>query len=298
MNNIAIRNPIFQNFPHGIFHSVMTFVLKKKMLSIAIFFLILLIGVAIFAPQIAPYDPLKTSLKHKIEGPSWEHPFGTDELGRDILSRIIYGARVSLLISSLVVGLSLLIGISLGLTAAYYGGIYDEFISRVIDVFLSFPGILISLPLLAFLMPGIGSMVIVLTITNWTTFARLIRNETYSIKNMEFIQSAKLSGLPNLYIMFRHILPNIIAPLIVLATIDVGSTILHIASLSYLGLGIPTNIPEWGSMVSAGKEFIRSAPLLTLVPGLAITFVVLLFNYIGEELRGILNPVSNEGPEL
>lgn len=289
--------------PHGRAYSgwannIVGTLFKHKKLSIALFLVVMLITCAILAPVISPYDPTKTSLKNKLENPSPEHPLGTDHLGRDVLSRILYGAQTSLTIAFLVVGLSLLIGITLGIIAGYYGGMYDAVLSRAIDIFLPFPGILIALPLLAFMSPGIGAMVLALVLNNWTTFARIIRNETYSMKNREFIHSAQLSGLSDMRIMFRHLLPNIIAPVIVLATIDIGVTILHISSLSFLGLGLPPNLPEWGSMVSAGKDYMRSAPLLTIIPGLVITSVVLLFNYIGEEIRGLLNPMSQEGLEL
>lgn len=298
MNDMTYGYPIVPCRTSGRTGPVVKALLSHRKLSCALVLVGLLVIAAIFAPVLSPYDPTKTSLKNKLEGPSVTHILGTDYLGRDVLSRILYGAQTSLMITFLVVGISLFIGIVLGMMAGYYGGICDTVLSRAIDIFLPFPGVLIALPLLAFMSPGIGAMVLALVLNNWTTFARLIRNETYAMKNREFIHSAKLSGLSDMRIMFRHLLPNIIAPVIVLATIDIGTTILHISSLSFLGLGLPPNLPEWGSMVSAGKDFMRSAPLLTIVPGLVITSVVLLFNFIGEELRGLLNPASQEGLEL
>lgn len=279
-------------------HSALRILLYHPKVVCGLVLVGILVFVAIFAPVLSPYDPTKTSLKNKLESPSSSHILGTDYLGRDVLSRILYGAQTTLTITFLVVGLSLVIGILLGMIAGYYGGIADSILSRAIDIFLPFPGILIALPMLAFMSPGILAMVIALTLNNWTTFARLIRNETYAIKNREFIHSARLSGLSDTRIMFRHLLPSIISPVIVLATIDIGSTILHISSLSFLGLGIPPNLPEWGAMVSSGKDFIRLAPLQTIIPGLVITSVVLLFNILGEEIRGMLNPASKEGLEL
>lgn len=273
-------------------------IIGHKLFAVSLIFLVIFLMCAILAPIIAPYDPLKIDIKHKIETPSIQHIFGTDYLGRDMFSRILYGARTTLTISFLTVGISVLIGISGGLLAGYYGGFLDMLLCRIIDILLPFPGMIIALALLSYIPAGIGAMVLALSFNFWASFARLIRNETYSIKNQEFVLSAKLSGLSDTRIMIRHILPNIIAPIIVLITLEIGSVILHIAALSFIGIGIPPDMPEWGAMVSAGKDFMRSAPLLTIIPGLVITAVVLLFNILGEELRKILNPLNEEVTDL
>lgn len=274
------------------------FVREHRLFSVALIGVIIVTLCAITAPAIAPYDPAQISLKTKNALPSAEHLLGTDYLGRDTLSRILYGAQTSLSIAFVTVILSAVIGVMAGMAAGYYGGKVDDIISRVIDVFLPFPGMIIALAILAFFPPGMYAIICALTLHSWAGFARIVRNDTYSMKTREFVLSARLSGLSDFKIMKNHILPNIAAPILILMTLDVGSVILSIAGLSYLGLGIPTDIPEWGAMISNGKEFIRSAPLLTIIPGIVITAVVLLFNIMGEELRSILNPVSEGVQDL
>ncbi|OPX73245.1 MAG: nickel transporter permease NikC [Methanoregulaceae archaeon PtaB.Bin108] len=249
----------------------------------------ILIAIAIFAPFFVPYNPNATDLPHKNEEPSSAHLWGTDYLGRDLFSRTLYATQTSLLIAFATVGCAFVAGAGLGCIAAYYGGLIDEIISRCIDLFLAFPGIIFSLALLGMIGAGIVNMVIALTLSQWATFARLMRGDVLSIRNMEYVQSARTAGLPDRRIMAKHLIPNAIMPVIVLATLDIGSVILSTAGLSFLGLGIPPGIPEWGSMIGAGKEFLRTAPLNIIVPGLAITVVVLLFNFLGEGLRDILD---------
>lgn len=270
------------------------FLKEYRLFSIALFVLCILILCAVTAPLISPYDPGQISLKNKNSLPSADHLLGTDYLGRDTLSRLLYGAQTSLSIAFITVLLSTGIGVSAGLLAGYYGGRVDDILSRIIDVFLPFPGLIIALAILAFIPSGMYAIILALTLHAWAGFARIVRNDTYSMKTREFVYSARLSGLTDFQIMRKHILPNIFAPVLILMTLDVGSVILSIAGLSYLGLGIPADIPEWGAMISNGKEFIRSAPLLTIIPGAVITLVVLLFNILGEELRAILNP-GNDG---
>ncbi len=271
---------------------LISFFSEHKIFCIALLFLLILILCAVFAPYIAPEDPSKINLAQKNIMPSSDHILGTDYLGRDVLSRLIYGANTSLSIAFITVLVSAFIGISAGLIAGYYGGIIDELISRAIDTFIPFPGMIIALAIVAFLPQGIFAIVLALTLHSWAGFARIVRNGTYSVKSREFILAAKLSGITNFQIIKKHIFPNVFAPVLILMTLDVGGVILSIAGLSYLGLGIPTDIPEWGAMISNGKEFIRSAPLLTIIPGIIVTGVVLLFNILGEELRAILNPVK------
>jgi len=270
------------------------FLKEYRLFSLALFFLCLLVFCAITAPVISPYDPGEIHLKNKNSLPSAEHLLGTDYLGRDTLSRLLYGAQTSLFIAFVTVLLSAGIGVSAGILAGYFGGRVDDILSRVIDVFLPFPGLIIALAILAFIPSGTYAIILALTLHSWAGFARIVRNDTYSMKTREFVYSARLSGLSDYQIMKNHILPNIFAPVLILMTLEVGGVILSIAGLSYLGLGIPADIPEWGAMISNGKEFIRSAPLLTIIPGTVITLVVLLFNILGEELRAILNP-SHDG---
>lgn len=249
----------------------------------------MLIIIAVLAPFIVPYDPGATDLPHKNEGPSSTHLWGTDYLGRDLFSRTLCAAQTSLIIAFATVGCAFAAGTAVGCIAAFYGGIVDELLSRCIDLFLAFPGIIFSLALLGLIGAGILNMVIALTLAQWATFARLMRGDVLSIRNLEYVQSARTAGLPDRRIMLRHLVPNAIMPVLILATLDVGSVILATAGLSFLGLGIPPGIPEWGSMIGAGKEFLRTAPLNIIVPGLAITVVVLIFNFLGEGLRDILD---------
>jgi peptide/nickel transport system permease protein len=249
----------------------------------------ILIIIAILAPAFVPYDPGATDLPHKNEGPSSVHLWGTDYLGRDLFSRTLCGTQTSLLIAFVTVGCAFVAGTAVGCAAGYYGGVVDELLSRCIDLFLAFPGIIFSLALLGLIGPGILNMILALTLSQWATFARLMRGDVISIKDLDYIQSARTGGLPDRRIMLRHLVPNAIMPVMVLATLEIGSIILATAGLSFLGLGLPPGIPEWGSMIGAGKEFLRTAPLNIIVPGLAITVVVLLFNILGEGLREILN---------
>lgn len=249
----------------------------------------ILVIASLFAPLIAPYDPNAIDLKQKNQGLSSAHIWGTDYLGRDLFSRTLFGSRTSLLIAFVTVACAFTTGVAMGCVAAYYGGVVDEVLSRFVDLFLAFPGIIFSLALLGLIGAGILNMILALTVSQWATFARFMRGNVLSIKNLEYIQSARTAGLPDRRIMMRHLMPNAIMPVLILATLDIGSVILATAGLSFLGIGIPPGIPEWGSMIGAGKEFLRTAPLNVIVPGLAITIVVLLFNVLGEGLRDILD---------
>lgn len=266
---------------------------KSMIASMAI--LCILVFIAIASPVLSPYDPNVIDLKNKNLPPSSDHLLGTDYLGRDMLSRIIHGTTTSLAIAAAVVVLSLIIGISLGCTAGYYGGLADEVISRVIDVFLAFPGIIFALAMMGVLGPGLTNLMLSLALVQWSSYARLMRGQVLSIKEQEYVLSTQLLGASNLHIMRKHIIPNAVAPIIVLATIDFGHVILSVAALSFLGLGLPADIPEWGSMLSAGKEFMRTAPYQTIFPGLAITLFVVIFSILGDGMRDILDPHDQGG---
>ncbi|MDW5563454.1 MAG: ABC transporter permease [Methanomassiliicoccus sp.] len=264
-----------------------------------ILFCLLLLGtitlLAVFAPFISPYDPAEQNLTNRLQSPSMSHLMGTDYLGRDIFSRVLYGAQTSLFIAGAVVAVSLTFGVAAGSLAGYFGGWTDGAISRVIDVLISFPGIILSLALIGVMGAGVFNLILALSIVHWASYARLTRGQVLTVKNNDYIASSKLVGSSRMRIMIKHILPNSIAPVIVLATIDMGHVILAAASLSFLGLGIPAYIPEWGSMISLGKEYIRSAPYVILGPGLAITLVVVLFSLLGDSLRDVLDPKKEEG---
>jgi peptide/nickel transport system permease protein len=263
---------------------------KNKIAIIGLIIIISLVFIALFAPFIAPHDPIEQNLEKRLSPPSKEYPMGTDDLGRCLLSRIIYGARVSLQLGVIVVGIITVIGVTLGLISGYYGGIVDEIIMRLVDVVLAFPGIILALAVAGALGPGLFNVMLALAIVSWTGLARVVRGSVFSVKEKEFVESARALGCSDLHIMTRHILPNVMAPVIVLATLDMAFIILAAAGLSFLGLGAQPPTPEWGSMLNSGRAFMRTAPHLTTFPGLAIMIAVLAFNFLGDGLRDALDP--------
>jgi len=271
-------------------------VFKRKDMFFAFVTLLLFVGLAIFSPFISPYEPNAIDLKNKNLNPSGNHILGTDYLGRDLLSRILIGARTSLSVAFGVVIVSLLFGTAVGCVAGYYGGIADESLSRIIDIFLSFPGVIFALAILEVLGNGIFNLILALSIVQWAHYARVMRGQVLVLKRQEFVLSSITSGASDFYIIRKHIIPNAIAPILVLATIDLGHVILSIATLNFLGIGLPADIPEWGAMLAAGKEFMRTAPYQTIFPGLAITIFVVIFSILGDGMRDILDP-NYEGGE-
>lgn len=263
---------------------------KNKIAIIGLIIIISLAFIALFAPFIAPHDPIEQNLEKRLLPPCREYPMGTDDLGRCLLSRIIYGARVSLQLSVIVVGIITVIGVTLGLISGYYGGIVDEIIMRLVDVVLAFPGIILALAVAGALGPGLFNVMLALAMVGWTGLARVVRGSVLSVKQKEFVESARALGCSDLHIMTRHILPNVMAPVIVLATLDMAFIILAAAGLSFLGLGAQPPTPEWGSMLNNGRAFMRTAPHLTTFPGLAIMVAVLAFNFLGDGLRDVLDP--------
>jgi len=263
---------------------------KNKIAIIGLIIIISLAFIALFAPFIAPHDPIEQNLDKRLLTPCREYPMGTDDLGRCLLSRIIYGARVSLQLSVIVVGIITVIGVTLGLISGYYGGIVDEIIMRLVDVVLAFPGIILALAVAGALGPGLFNVMLALAMVGWTGLARVVRGSVLSVKQKEFVESARALGCSDLHIMTRHILPNVMAPVIVLATLDMAFIILAAAGLSFLGLGAQPPTPEWGSMLNNGRAFMRTAPHLTTFPGLAIMVAVLAFNFLGDGLRDVLDP--------
>jgi peptide/nickel transport system permease protein len=263
---------------------------KNKIAVIGLIIIISLGFIAVFAPFIAPHDPIEQNLEKRLSPPSKEYPMGTDDLGRCLLSRIIYGARVSLQVGVIVVGIITVIGVTLGLISGYYGGTVDEIIMRFVDVVLAFPGIILALAIAGALGPGLFNVMLALALVGWVSLARVVRGSVLSVKEKEFVESARALGCSDVYIMTRHILPNVMAPVIVLATLDMAFIILAAAGLSFLGLGAQPPVPEWGSMLNSGRAFMRTAPHLTTFPGLAIMIAVLAFNFLGDGLRDALDP--------
>ena len=253
---------------------------------IVLFFIIL----AVFAPIISPYSPTDADLMRSLEPPQKNFLFGTDVQGRDILSRIIYRSRISLSVGLIVQGISLTIGITMGLFSGYYGGLIDDIISSLMNIMFSFPSLLFAIAIMAVLGPSLYNIFFALGIINWPTIARLVRGETLSLKKRDFIEASKALGTPSIIIIFKHILPNCLAPIIVVSTLGIADAILTEATLSFLGLGIQPPTPSWGSMLSRGREYIWSAPHLVIFPGLAILITVLGFNLLGDGLRDVLDP--------
>jgi len=258
--------------------------------------IILYVLAAVFADYITVYDPTQGDLRARLEPPfwynegTWVHPLGTDGLGRDILTRIIYGARISLSVGVLSVAISVLIGLILGTLAGYYRGRFDGIVSRLADLLLAFPFLIFAIGVMAFLGPGFMNLILALTFKGWVEFFRLVRGEMLAEKTQEYVEAAKVTGHSNTAIIGKEILPNIIQSVFVLATLRMGWMIIMEASLSFLGLGIPPQIPAWGSMVAAGRDYMLVAPWVSTIPGLAIVLLVLSINVLGEGLRDILDP--------
>jgi peptide/nickel transport system permease protein len=248
---------------------------------------------AIFAPLIAPQDPAHIDLPARLQAPSAAHWFGTDELGRDIFSRVIYGARISMMVGSSVVAGSLFLGLVFGSIAGYYGGYADRFFNVVVmNAFMAFPGILLAIAFVAFLGPGIFNLILALCIGGWVGYARLVRAQVLAVKEREYVEAARALGASDWRIVTRHILPNIIQPVIVQAAIGMAGAVLAEATMSFLGLGVPPPTASWGSMLNNGRAHLFDAPHLVLFPALAVMLAVLSFNFIGDALRDYLDPRS------
>jgi nickel ABC transporter permease subunit NikC len=264
--------------------------LGHKLAWLGLSLIAIVVLTALFAPLIAPHDPLAVDLMQKLQPPSAVFPLGTDHLGRCILSRLIYGSRVSLSISLVVIALTTTISLIVGLIAGYVGGKVDSWLMRLCDVFLAFPALILSLAIVGILGAGIGNLIFALAITHWAGYARIVRSRVLSVKESDFIQAAIVSGASSLPIMLRHILPFTIAELAILTSLDISHMILHIAGLSFLGLGIQPPTPEWGAMINDGREYFRRQPELMLYPGLMIFMTTLAFNIVGDVLRDVLDP--------
>lgn len=245
---------------------------------------------ALLAPILGLHDPAAQTLPLRLEGPSLAHPLGLDELGRDVWARLLAGARVSLLVGLVVVGVSASVGLVVGAIAGYAGGVVDEVVSRVIDVLLAFPGILLAIALVAVLGPSLTNVVIALASIGWVGYARLVRGQVLKAREFEFVQAARALGAGPTRILARHIVPTAVPALVVQATLGMAGAILAEAALSFLGLGVQPPTPSWGTMINGGRAHLIDAPHLTVFPGVAIALVVLGFNFLGDGLRDRLDP--------
>lgn len=248
---------------------------------------------AVFAPWLAPQNPAHIDLPARLSAPSVAHWCGTDELGRDILSRLIYGSRISMLVGTCVVAASLTLGLVIGSIAGYYGGRIDRFVNvLVMNAFLSFPGILLAIAFVAFRGPGIFNLILALSLGGWVGYARLVRAQVLAVREREFVEAAKALGATDLRVIVRHILPNIIQPVVVQAAIGMAGAILAEATMSFLGLGVPPPTASWGAMLNDGRAHLFDAAHLVIFPALAVMLAVLSFNFIGDALRDVLDPRS------
>lgn len=266
--------------------------LRHQPLAIAgLLLLALFAAVALLAPLLAPYDPAAIDLYHRLASPSAAHWFGTDELGRDIFSRILYGARISLAVAISVVSISLGAGLVLGGLSGFYGRITDTIINiYVMNAFLALPGILLAIAFVAFLGPGLLNLILALSIGGWVGYARLVRAQVLAVKSREYVEAATALGASDLRIFVRHILPNILQPIIVQAAIGMAGAVLAEATLSFLGLGIPPPAPSWGGMLNDARSHLFDSPHMVVFPAIAVMLCVLSFNFIGDALRDYLDP--------
>lgn len=260
----------------------------SAMVGLAIVALLVLAGV--LAPVLTPWDPVRQDLRAVLQPPSAAHPLGTDQLGRDILARLLYGARLTLFIGAFAVGVGIVIGVPLGVVSGYFRGAADMIIQRLMDLMLSFTTFLLALTLVALLGVGLTNVIVAVGISTIPRFARLVRSSVLSIREVTYIEASLALGAPNRRVLWRHVLPNAMAPVIVQATLSMGSTILTAAGLGFLGLGVQPPTPEWGAMLGEGRNYIFTQPSVTTFPGLAIFLAVVGFNLLGDGLRDALDP--------
>jgi len=274
------------------------FLLNRNILTrISLILVLILVLIAIFAPVFVPYPQhinIEVNPSEKLLPPSSEYLFGTDEMGRDIFSRILYGTRISLLTAIIAVSLSMVVGVILGAVAGTMGGAIDEILMRITDVFLSFPPLLLAISIAAILGPSLQNAMLAIAISWWPWYARLVRGQAISIKEWAFIKAAEAIGTPKSVIIFKHVIPNCISPVIVQASMDIGGVILTISSLSFLGLGAQAPTPEWGLMISTSRTYFLNAWWYSIYPGVAIFLTVLAFNLLGDGLREILDPKTRK----
>lgn len=294
MNSLAIhREPKASPTNTATILSIRRLASRNPLATIGVIFVIFFVICAIFAPWLAPDDPAHINLATRLAPPSLRQICGSDELGRDILSRLIYGSRISMIVGSCVVAASLGIGLIIGSLSGYYGGALDRFVNVIVmNAFLSLPGILIAIAFVAFRGPGIFNLVFALSLTGWVGYARLVRAQVLAAREKEYVEAARALGATDLRILVRHILPNIIQPVIVQAAIGMAGAILAEATMSFLGLGVPPPTASWGAMLNDGRAHLFDAPHLVIFPAIAVMLAVLSFNFIGDALRDLLDPRS------
>ena len=264
-------------------------VINNYLLSASALIVIIVLLTAIWGPMLSPHDPLKTDISLRLATPSFQYPLGNDALGRCLFSRILSGGRMSIGLGISVVTFSCLLGVLIGLVAGYHGGIVDELLMRIADIFLSLPEIVAAMTLAGIMGPGTFSLIFALSITGWMRYARLVRGITLSVRERDYVKAAQFSGLSRIHIVFRHILPANIGSIIVLATIGLAKAIIAVSALGFLGFGVQPPAPEWGTLLMEGKDYILSAPHLSIYPGIAVMFSVLAFNILGDGLRDVWN---------
>lgn len=256
--------------------------------------ILLLVFIAIFAPLLAPYSPTEVDTSRLGEAPSWEHPLGFDGIGRDILSRTIYGSRVALMVGIISTVIAIFIGVLVGATAGYFGGWVDSLLSRVTDTLMAFPLLVLLITLAAVFSPSLKTVIIVIGITVWASYARIVRADVLSLRERDFVMAARAAGSNDMRIITRHIIPNVLGPVIVIATLGIGGIIILEAALSFLGLGVQPPTPSWGGDLSSARQFIRIYPHMAIAPGIMIVITVLAFNMLGDGLRDALDPRQRE----
>jgi peptide/nickel transport system permease protein/oligopeptide transport system permease protein len=267
---------------------------ENKLAVFSALVIVLITLAAIFAPLVAPYDPTKQDLAHRLEGMSLQHIFGTDQLGRDVLSRMIYGARISLCIGIFPTLISMILGTILGLMSGYLGKTVDFLIMRLADITMAFPSLLLAMVVMYTLGTGIVNIFIALTLVSWAGTARVVRAQTLSLREKEYVEAAQSMGVSSFTTMFRHILPNCLPSLIVLFTLNIPGSILSESSLSFLGIGAQSPATSWGLMVSEGKDYLFTNPVIAIAPGVAILVLALAFNFLGDGVRDVLDPYTKQ----
>lgn len=271
-------------------YETLKLLLRNRLALVALIYLIVLVALAVFNEALVPYSPTDIDVPTRLSPPTWSHPFGTDELGRDVLSRVIVAGRVSLQVGLIAVSIALVAGVTTGLIAGFYGRAADAVLMRVADILFTFPAILLALAILSVLGPGIGNAMIAIGIVYTPIFARITRGSVLSVRELDFVRAARSIGTSNLGIMWRHILPNVAAPILVQTSLSFAFAILSEAALSFLGVGVQPPNPAWGLMLAESRTFVRDAPWMGIFPGLAIFTTILAFNFLGDGLRDVLDP--------
>jgi ABC-type dipeptide/oligopeptide/nickel transport system permease subunit len=274
-------------------------ILKHRLSRFGIIVILLLCVMAVFAPVLAPYDPNKQDLYHVLSGPSRQHWLGTDNVGRDLLSRIIYGSRVSMMVGIASTTLSAFIGVFIGRVAGYRGGIADMVLMRIVDTFMCIPWLVFVLVLAAALGPGLNNIIIALALLGWTGFARIMRGQVLMVRELPYVEAARAAGASGARIMWKHLFPNAVAPIIVAGSITLGMFIMVESAMAFFGLGVQPPTPSWGKALRTGYSYLENVPLFSIAPGVMITLAVLAFNFLGDGLRDALDPrLRGEGKKI